>query len=297
MAKRKRVVNPNLLPHPRPCQCDECKREYQKLWWRIGDNTSRYKVNYLHSCIICGKRFTSLTSTSSHCSNECRAGSVVRIAFCSESGCSRSFEKKGSRTRCDVHFIGAGSKHKKKQRVFVACKSCLQPFERIADHESRVCCSNRCTDQLKRQLRKYGSADRCQLPLCIVCDQPTFRNPRGTYCELHSRRAADQAKVADGRNNLKNAKRRSAAHEGDAGITVAKLRARDGDFCRACGFKIDFDAAKYDDLAPEIDHIVPLAREGTHTWDNVQLLHGRCNRTKSDRLIPDRPTLFDEDIA
>jgi 5-methylcytosine-specific restriction endonuclease McrA len=222
---------------------------------------------------------------------------IYRIGICVESGCDGRFIVAGTRTRCDLHFKGRGFKPPKKAREIVACKWCLQPFERIAGHESRICCNGHCLDALKRQLRKYGTADRSLLPLCVVCYEPTLRDPRGTYCEYHSRRAGDQAKVADGRNNLKNAKRRSAAHDGDAGITVAKLRARDGDFCRACGFKIDFDAAQYDDLAPEIDHIVPLAREGTHTWGNVQLLHGHCNRKKGARLIPDRPTLFDEEIA
>jgi 5-methylcytosine-specific restriction endonuclease McrA len=36
--------------------------------------------------------------------------------------------------------------------------------------------------------------------------------------------------------------------------------------------------------APELDHIVPLARGGTHTFDNVQLLCRQCNNRKSDTL-------------
>lgn len=295
MAEPKRVVNPNLLPHPRPCWCVDCRREYGKLWQR--DNADRYKVNYLHSCIICGERFTSLTPTSSHCSGKCRADSVVRIAFCSESGCSRSFEKKGTRTRCDMHFIGAGSKYKKKQREWVSCTWCLRPFERIVNRRTRVCCDEHCLRKLKNHILRHGRAGICYLPMCVVCDEPTLKGPKSLFCEKHKRRAGEEARLASGANNLKNARRRSATHDGDPGITVAKLRDRDGDFCRACGFKIDFDAPQYDDLAPEIDHIVPLAREGTHTWDNVQLLHGRCNRAKGARLIPDRPTLFEEDIA
>lgn len=35
--------------------------------------------------------------------------------------------------------------------------------------------------------------------------------------------------------------------------------------------------------APTIDHIVPLARGGTHTMDNVQTAHFLCNSIKGDR--------------
>jgi 5-methylcytosine-specific restriction endonuclease McrA len=35
--------------------------------------------------------------------------------------------------------------------------------------------------------------------------------------------------------------------------------------------------------APTVDHIIPLARGGSHTWDNVQLAHHLCNSLKGDR--------------
>lgn len=34
----------------------------------------------------------------------------------------------------------------------------------------------------------------------------------------------------------------------------------------------------------EIDHIIPLSRNGTHTLENLQLTHPICNRTKHNRL-------------
>lgn len=297
MSKSKRTIDPALLPHARPCWCQECTSAYRKLWWKLDGNSSRYSVQYLHLCLICKERYSNRSKSSCFCSGKCRAKASVRIGYCIEPGCGRTYASKGKRRRCDLHFKGRGFTPAKKLRLLANCQWCFADFERIADHETHICCSKNCLEALKRQLRKFGTTDRSLLPVCLICRKPTFRDQRAAYCEYHSRRAADQAKIADGRNNLKNAKRRSATHDGDAGITVAALRARDGDFCRSCGFKIDFDAAQYDDLAPEIDHIVPLALEGTHTWDNVQLLHGRCNRSKGARLIPDRPTLFDEEIA
>ena len=36
---------------------------------------------------------------------------------------------------------------------------------------------------------------------------------------------------------------------------------------------------------PSIDHIIPVSRGGTHTWDNVQLAHRYCNSIKSNKLV------------
>lgn len=33
-----------------------------------------------------------------------------------------------------------------------------------------------------------------------------------------------------------------------------------------------------------IDHIRPLSKGGTHTWDNVQLAHLKCNIKKGNRV-------------
>ena len=37
--------------------------------------------------------------------------------------------------------------------------------------------------------------------------------------------------------------------------------------------------------APTVDHIIPLAKGGTHTWDNVQLAHWSCNGEKRDTIV------------
>jgi 5-methylcytosine-specific restriction endonuclease McrA len=55
--------------------------------------------------------------------------------------------------------------------------------------------------------------------------------------------------------------------------------------CQICGCQTDPDLrGTIEDQAPELDHIIPLAKGGTHTWGNVQCACRECNRTKSDGL-------------
>ena len=67
-------------------------------------------------------------------------------------------------------------------------------------------------------------------------------------------------------------------------ISIAKLFERDGGICQICFERVNTRHAS-------IDHIHPLqpndgSTPGTHTWDNVQLTHVRCNKKKSNKVIP-----------
>jgi 5-methylcytosine-specific restriction endonuclease McrA len=60
---------------------------------------------------------------------------------------------------------------------------------------------------------------------------------------------------------------------------------RDSWRCRLCG--IPTPQAKrgtYEPNAPELDHVVPLAKGGEHSYRNTQCACRRCNALKSDRL-------------
>ena len=61
--------------------------------------------------------------------------------------------------------------------------------------------------------------------------------------------------------------------------------ARDGWTCRLCGEAIDAELARRNEQGATLDHIVPLARGGGHTLDNIQLAHYACNRRKGARTV------------
>lgn len=96
-------------------------------------------------------------------------------------------------------------------------------------------------------------------------------------------------------NQIKEVRRRRKLSEAkvDKGITLQKLYRRDKGVCYICGGRCEWEdktdkgtATVCGDNYPSIDHVIPLARGGTHEWGNVRLAHRRCNTIKRDKIIP-----------
>lgn len=61
---------------------------------------------------------------------------------------------------------------------------------------------------------------------------------------------------------------------------------RDGWICQHCQKRVDKRFKYPNPMSASLDHIVPLSKGGSHTYDNVQLAHLVCNVSKGDRLLP-----------
>ena len=70
----------------------------------------------------------------------------------------------------------------------------------------------------------------------------------------------------------------------DERIRKDEVYERDGGICHICGRP----ASKTD---WELDHIIPLARGGPHSLDNVAVAHAACNARKRDSLPTDAPSV------
>lgn len=82
----------------------------------------------------------------------------------------------------------------------------------------------------------------------------------------------------------------SALDRLDTDITLPLLFKRDKGVCKICGGLCDYNDYKIKDgfiivgnNYPSIDHIKPISKGGSHTWDNVQLSHKLCNSIKADK--------------
>lgn len=89
----------------------------------------------------------------------------------------------------------------------------------------------------------------------------------------------------------------------ELGVTRARVFKRDGWVCQIC--KRDTLRGKLsrtgprDGRLPELDHIIPLSKGGSHTCANVQTLCRRCNNEKGDAIESASETLtrVDAEVA
>ena len=102
------------------------------------------------------------------------------------------------------------------------------------------------------------------------------------YCTDACRLAAIRARRSD------NTHRRRAKKFGCSYEPVSKRRVfeRDGWRCQLCGVKTPkAKSGTHEDNAPELDHIVPLAARGEHSYRNTQCACRKCNLLKSDKPL------------
>ena len=59
-----------------------------------------------------------------------------------------------------------------------------------------------------------------------------------------------------------------------------KIKRRDGYACKKCGISVKQEPH----LLLEIDHIIPLSRNGLTTEENLQTLCWKCNRAKGSKI-------------
>ena len=76
-------------------------------------------------------------------------------------------------------------------------------------------------------------------------------------------------------------------------FTYKQIFDRDKWRCQMCGVKTPARLrGTFEPNAPELDHIMPLSKSGSHSIDNVQLLCRSCNAKKSNHIMPHQTSIF-----
>src|SRR5690606_32034781 len=271
----------DLMLNPRRVQCGkpECKRQWtneraRKFYarWKA-ENGQRYnaKFTYEHTCEVCGKTWRSENKNSRFCSTSC----TNKI---------RSYER--------------------------TCENCGKQW--LAQQVTARWCSPECTAQRRSKI----ALDR-KLP-AVLDEQPV----RG-WCWLPERHPARQritpprlfvqgnclrcgrsfcaynevgiALYCSTRCQRRDSKDRRRARQHGAYVRPVVRRQvfeRDRWICQLCGKPTKRDAVLHHPLAPVLDHIIPLARGGTHEPRNTQCAHFICNSRKGDRAVGEQLLLF-----
>ena len=125
---------------------------------------------------------------------------------------------------------------------------------------------------------------------CRNCGKPFVKEGQSRF---YSDECRDSAKKAQRYRHDDRRLRRINASECDS-ITLDALINRDGLECWICGEPCDLEDSFWigktfyaGNRYPSIDHVIPLARGGTHTWDNVRVAHRICNSIKGDSVSND----------
>ena len=137
----------------------------------------------------------------------------------------------------------------------LSCRVCGRGFERLlrsGEDPAAVCCSRACGGELARRL----AAERLRV----------FRPPTASAERSRRRRARLSAVL-------------------DEQVVRAVVFERDGWVCHLCGGTIDPGLRGRHPMAATIDHVVPLARGGRHSYGNVKAAHLRCNSSRGDRDV------------
>lgn len=90
-------------------------------------------------------------------------------------------------------------------------------------------------------------------------------------------------------DNVRLRRARQAGVESDPKLTVLALRSIDGDYCCYCGVEMTFVRGRRGEgIASNratLEHILPISRGGTHTFDNAAIACHRCNTSKNRKTV------------
>lgn len=201
--------------------------------------------NTVKECKQCGENFKSINERKKFCSDKCRSAN---------------------------HRQNAGT-------LVVVCKGCQKEFNTY--NRKKVYCSNECK-----------KINWC--PESRVEKRKTFHDRQCKECGGHFVTSyTDNVFCARScynkyYNRLKEFKRRSQISDNgeiNKEISINRLIKRDGFKCYLCNKDTNKNKDYNHDDYPSVDHVKPLTKGGTHTWDNVKLAHRKCNREKSDNIL------------
>lgn len=272
----------------------------------------------MKKCILCNKEINN--NNNQYCSRECYKIDVhnKRIKFICKN-CGEEFFKK-PQSNCKNLFCtpkcGFEYKRKSIKRYCLNCNSELESNQKEycskqckIKHKTKEYICHHCNNKFNSTREKKYCSKECQLEAnkkqmrerkkklfipelkkCKYCNNEfitQFKKSK-TYCSDECKRKMNNllSKLHDGKR-AERIQRNGKIHND---ITLKKLYKKHKGLCSICGEKCDYEDYSISKEGyfiansnyPSIDHIIPIAKGGTHTWNNVQLAHRICNSIKND---------------
>lgn len=234
--------------------------------------------------------------------------------ICSQ--CQQAFEPKSKKQRfcsrlCNKRFHGPAENARHRDRLKAlglygknankTCKACGQSGVRAdADYCSRACSQRvyrarmRGTDSTALMLYKKPAPTHDTL-IVAGFTKAIFVAGECNYCGTYfvgkspsqgniKRFCSITCTQKHGNKNGKHIRRERIKQQRTAHVYRQQIYKRDNYTCQLCNEPVNMTLNPQADMAPSLDHIIPLAKGGTHSPGNVQLAHRLCNSYKSDQL-------------
>lgn len=179
----------------------------------------------------------------------------------------------------NIYKVNANIVRKKSNAIL--CKYCLNKAKEQKEAIKRIQKSNK---ERIQKANKLLNSVQITFKVCKQCGVLFIGNT--LYCSARCRNRQHEHQYTRARYN--KAKQNGTI---DYSISLDKLIKRDNNICYICNKECNLNDYIYKgdyfiagNYYPSIDHVVPLAKGGTHEWSNIKLAHRICNSLKSDKL-------------
>ena len=266
----------------RACSVEGClsKHKSQGLCAKHYMQSKRKGLNHYSRSIKC-----------SHCGDEFEPGNASAM-YCSKR-CKHAAWVKNNPDR--TALLRNRSRIKAKTSCAVSSGYCLHCGSPYCRSGRRTYCSSACVDESQKQRNRIAAREAyatsngkekvCRCCLSVFVPEFTGGGKTGFCSEACRDSVAISSKKKHRRISkaLRRARKKDVEYEPVDPIAVF---IRDKWKCQLCGRKTPkAKRGSYDDDAPEMDHIIPLSKGGSHTYKNAQCACRRCNGVKSDKPL------------
>lgn len=246
---------------------------------------------FQRKCPTCSKVFqigTGRGQARRYCSKECRPPKARPTKRCTIEGCEKTARSQAS-PYCEMHYyrIRRNGTIAPKGVVgkWACCQHCGAPTER-----GRKYCDSRCASRGAR-----GTPTVRECATCGVQFDPRSDHGRDRYtCSDSCAKKRDKealrrfyrteagAEWARRNGYRRRARKRNAFVES---VSRDEVMRRGRWECHLCGEKIPKSAKWPDPMFGTVDHVLPLAKGGAHSYANCKPAHLKCNLIKGAKLL------------
>lgn len=276
-----------------------------KSWLKkleIGGKLDEYKPReYKIVCKCCGLENLMANEKAMFCNDKCRAeynrrhrGSLLQCKNCRSSFKSYK-DKKFCNRDCFLEYKRNNKVVIPKEINKKISKECLHCG---AEYQTSCSTSKYCSSTCGYKYKQAEKAAKKKL-FNIKCKEC------GKHFSTTNRQRVFCSNVCGNKykSRISEVKRRKTIKNNgkvDWEISIERLIKRDGSTCYLCGYKCDtkdyivteggtiITGEDY----PSIEHVIPVSKGGTHTWDNVKVAHRGCNNLKGVKIISSKQEIL-----